>query len=327
MTITTHVTRRLATLTLLSSTFAVPFGAQAQPFPDRPIKLIIPYAAGGTTDVMARTLQEPLQKSLGQTIIVENKAGASGLLAAREVIRAKPDGYTLFFVNNGNLAVTPAVVKDANYDGVKDFTPVALVSSAAMVAVVPASLPVNDLKGFVEYAKKNPIAYASAGVGSFGQLATELFANRAGVKMTHIPYKGQGPTTTAAVAGEVQLLITTPSGAMNDFIANKRLKLLAVTSPEPSPLAPGTPTIGSVLPGYAAESWFAIIGPAGMPPDVVAKLNGAINAALQIPEIQQRFTTFGVVAKTATPQRLGQMTVDEVARWSPVIRDNNIRTD
>jgi len=316
------IQRMLAALAL-----AMPIAASAQSFPDKPIKLIIPYAAGGTTDVMARTLQEPLQKALGQSIIVENKAGASGLLAAREVIRAKPDGYTLFFVNNGNLAVTPAVVKDANYDGVKDFTPVALVSSAAMVAVVPASLPVNDLKGFVDYAKANPVAYASAGIGSFGQLATELFANRAGVKMTHIPYKGQGPTTTAAVAGEVQLLITTPSGAMNDFIAQKRLKLLAVTSPEPSPLAPGTPTIGSVLPGYVAESWFAIIGPAGMPPDVVAKLNGAINAALQLPEIQQRFTTFGVVAKTATPQRLGQMTADEVARWSPVIRDNNIRTD
>ena len=179
---------------------------------------------------MARVLQEPLQKALGQPIIIDNKAGASGLLAAREVIRAKPDGYTLFFVNNGNLAVTPSVVKDANYDGVKDFTPIALVSSAAMVAVVPASVPANDLKGFIDYAKANPVAYASAGVGSFGQLATELFANRAGVKMTHVPYKGQGPTTTAAVAGEVQLLITTPSGAMNEFIHQKRLKLLAVTS-------------------------------------------------------------------------------------------------
>ena len=314
----------LATAALLA--FA-PFAARAQTYPDHPIRLLIPYAAGGSTDNMARVLQEPLQKALGQPIIIENKAGASGLLAAREVIRAKPDGYTLFFVNNGNLAVTPTVVKDANYDGVRDFTPIALVSSAAMVLVVPASTPANDLKGFIDYAKANPLAYASAGVGSFGQLATELFANRAGLKMTHVPYKGQGPTTIAAVSGEVQLLITTPSGAMNDFIAQKRLKLLAVTSAEPSPLAPGTPPIGAVLPGYVAESWFAIIGPAGMAPEIVAKLNAAINATLQLPEIQQRFATFGVVAKTATPQRLGQMTADEVARWTPVIRDNNIRTD
>ncbi|MEO8523483.1 MAG: tripartite tricarboxylate transporter substrate binding protein [Caldimonas sp.] len=326
---TNHPTRRRIALfpALAAFALALPLGAAAQGFPDKPIRLVIPYAAGGTTDIMARVLQEPLQKALGQPIIVDNKPGAGGALAAREVIRSKADGYTLFFVNNGNLAVVPFVQKEANYDGVKDFTSVALVSSAPMVAVVPASLPVNDLKGFVEYAKKNPIAYASAGIGSFGQLATELLASKAGLKMTHIPYKGQGPTTTAVIAGEVQLLVTTPSAAMNDFIAQKRLKLLAVTSPEPSPLEPGTPTIASLYPGYAAESWFAIVGPAGMPADVVAKLNDAITKALQIPDVQQKFTTFGVIVRTATPQRLSQMTVDEVARWTPVIRDNNIRSE
>jgi tripartite-type tricarboxylate transporter receptor subunit TctC len=299
----------------------------AQAYPDKPIHMIIPYAAGGTTDIMARVLQEPLQKSLGQPIIVDNKPGAAGVIAAHETIRAKPDGYTLFFVNNGNLAVVPKVVKDANYDGMKDFTPVALVAGAAMVAVVPAALPVNDLRGFIDYAKTHPISYASAGIGSFGQLATELFASRAGLKMTHIPYKGQAPTTNAVIAGDVQLLVTSPSAAMNDFIANKRLKLLAVTSPEPSPLEPGTPTIASILPGYAAESWFAIVGPAGMPADVVAKLNDAIGKALQIPEVQQRFTSFGLVVRTATPKKLGEMTAEEIARWTPVIRDNNIRAE
>jgi len=319
-----HATFALA---LLATTLAAPLPSLGQTYPDHLIKIVVPTSAGGGNDAMARIVGSKLGERLKQPVIIENKAGASGVIAAREVIRAKPDGYTLFFVNNGNLAVTPSVVKDANYDGVKDFTPIALVSSAAMVAVVPASMPANDIKGFIDYAKANPVAYASAGVGSFGQLATELFANRAGIKMTHVPYKGQAPTTTAAVAGEVQLLITTPSGAMNEFISQKRLKLLAVTSPEPSPLAPGTPTIGSVLPGYAAESWFAIIGPAGMPADVVAKLNAAISAAVQLPEIQQRFTTFGVVAKTTTPQKLSQMVAEEVARWTPVIRDNNIRTD
>jgi len=318
--------RRRAT-TLAALALALPVTLWAQGYPDRPIRLLIPYAAGGTTDAMARVLQEPLQKSLGQTVIVENKAGASGILAAREVIRAKPDGYTLFFVNNGNLAVTPSVVKDANFDGLKDFTSIALVSSAPMVAVVPASLPVNDLKGFIDYAKQNPVTYASAGVGSFGQLATELFANRAGVKMTHVPYKGQGPTTNAILAGEVQLLITTPSGAMNQFIEQKRLKLLAVTSPEPSPLEPGTPPISSVLPGYSAESWFAIVGPAGMPADVVAKLNDAISKAVQLPEVQERFKSFGVIPRTASPKKVNEMTAEEIARWTPVIKDNNIRAD
>ena len=320
-------TVRRALLAAAALAALTPVAVRAQAYPDHPIRLLIPYAAGGSTDNMARVLQEPLQKALGQPILIENKGGASGILAAREVIRAKPDGYTLFFVNNGNLAVTPSVVKDANYDGVKDFTPIALVSSAAMVAVVPASVPANDLKGFIDYAKANPVAYASAGIGSFGQLATELFANKAGLKMTHVPYKGQAPTTTAVISGEVQLLITTPSAAMNEFIANKRLKLLAVTSPEQSPLEPGTPTIASVFPGYAAESWFAIIGPAGMPGDVVAKLNEAIGKTLQIADVQQKFATFGVIPKTATPQKVGQMTAEEITRWTPVIRDNNIRAD
>jgi len=242
-------------------------------------------------------------------------------------VRSAPDGYTLFFVNNGNLAVTPFVAKDANYDGVKDFSPIAMVSSAAMVAVVPEALPVNDLRGFIDYAKKNPVLYASAGIGSFGHLATELFGQRAGIKLTHVPYKGQAPTTTAVLSGEVQLLITTPSGAMNEFIEKKRLKLLAVTSAEASPLAPGTPAAATVLPGYVAESWFAIVGPAGMPADVVAKINSAVGKVLQMPEIQQRFAAFGVVPKTLTPKQLGEMTAAEIARWQPVIRDNNIRAE
>lgn len=321
------ITRRHLTLLAALLPLGSPSG-WAQTFPAKhSIRLVVPYAAGGTTDAMARVMQEPLQKLLGQTILVDNKAGASGVLAAREVVRAAPDGYTLFFVNNGNLAVVPFVAKDAGYDGEKDFTPIAMVSTAAMVAVVPEALPVNDLRGFIDYAKKNPTTYATAGIGSFGHLASELFANKAGIKMTHVPYKGQAPTTQAVLTGEVQLLITTSSGAMNDFIGKKRLKLLAVTSPEPSPLMPGTPTIGSVLPGYSAESWFAIVGPAGMPPDVVAKLNAAVNTVLQTPEIQQRFAGFGVSPKTSTPKQLADLTAAEVARWQAVIRDNNIRSE
>jgi tripartite-type tricarboxylate transporter receptor subunit TctC len=317
----------LLRLLAICAAAAAPLAALAQGFPDRPIRLLVPYAAGGPTDNMARVMQEPLQKFLGQPVIIDNKPGASGVLAAREVIRAKPDGYTLFFVNNGNLAVVPFVQKDANYDGAKDFTPIALVSSAPMVVVVPAALPVNDLRSFVEYAKKNHVHYASAGVGSFGHLSSELFANRAGLKLTHVPYKGQAPTTTAVISNEVQLLITTPSSTMNEFIANKRLKLLAVTSPQPSPLEPGTPTVASTYPGFAAESWFAIVGPAGMPAAVVAKLHDAIEKTLKVADVQQKFAGFGVLAQTATTQKLGQMTAEEIARWTPVIRDNNIRAD
>lgn len=313
----------------LAAIALLPALASAQPFPNRPIRLLVPYAAGGTTDLMARALQDPLQKALGQPLLIDNKPGASGTIAAREAAKAKADGYTLFFVNSGNVAVTPMVQKDAGYDGAKDFTPIALVSAAPLFVVVNHELPVNDLKSFIEYAKKQPkpLAYASAGVGSFGQLSTELFAKTAGIKLTHVPYKGQAPTTNAVVSGEVPLLITTASGVMNDFIANGRLKLLGVTSAEPSVLAPGAPTVGSVLPGYAAETWFAVLSSAGTPPDVVRRLNEAINGALSNPEMQQRFRGFGVEAKTATPQKLAEIIAQDIARWGPVIRENNIRAD
>ena len=306
---------------------ALPGATLAQAFPSKPIRIVVPYSAGGTTDAMARVLQEPMQKLLGQPLLVDNKPGASGSLAAHEVKRAAADGHTLFFVNNGNLAVVPFIMKDAAYDGVKDFTPVALVAGAPMVAVVPEALPVKDLKEFVAYAKTHPTAYATAGIGSFGHLVSELFAQRAGLKLNHIPYKGQAPTTNAVLAGEVQLLITTPSGTMNQFIADKKLKLLAVTSAQESPLAPGTPPASTVLPGFEAESWFALVGPAGMPADVVRKLNEAFSQAVRLPEVQKSFTSFGLIPQTASPDALAQKTATEVERWSSVIRDANIRSN
>ena len=320
--------KRLSSL-LMAATLAAPAVLMAQGFPNKPIRIVVPYPAGGTTDLMARALQEPVQKTLGQALIIENKPGASGIVAAREVARSLPDGHTLLFINSGIVAVTPFVVKDAGFDGVKDFSPVALVSTAPLMVVVNPAVPANDLKGFIDYVKQqpNPVEFPSAGSGSFGHLASELFARTAGLKMTHIPYKGQAPTTNAIVAGEVRMLITTASAAMNGFIANGKLKLLGVTSPEASPLAPGAPPVASVLPGYAAETWFGFIAAANTPADVVGKLNDAINRSLDAPDMQKRFASFGVLAKTATPKRVGEMIAEDVARWAPVIRDNNIRAD
>ncbi len=321
--------KTLLSMFLGAMAFAASSALLAQAFPSKPIRIIVPYPAGGTTDLMARALQEPLQKSLGQPLIIENKPGASGIVAAREVARSTPDGHTLLFINSGIVAVTPYVVKDAGFDGIKDFSPVALVSTAPLMVVVHPAVPATDLKGFIDYVKQqpNPVEFASAGTGSFGHLASELFARTAGLKMTHIPYKGQAPTTNAIVAGEVKMLITTASAAMNGFIANGKLKLLGVTSPEPSPLAPGAPPVGSVLPGYAAETWFGFMAAANTPAEVVAKLNDAINRSLDAPDMQKRFASFGVLAKTATPKRVGGMIAEDVARWAPVIRDNNIRAD
>lgn len=320
--------RRFTTLAALAALPLLPAvaRAQAQAYPSRSIQMLIPYPPGGTTDVMARALQEPLQKALGQTIIVENKSGAAGVLAAREVARGKPDGYTLLFVNSGILSVTPQVQKDAGYDAVKDFAPVALATTAPLFVIVPASLPVNDLRGFIDYAKKQPapLSYATAGVGSFGHLATELFLKSAGLKMTHVPYRGQAPTTNAVITGEVSLLITSMSNTMRGFIDNGKLKMLAVTSPTPSLLTPGVPAAASVLPGFAAETWFGFVTTAGTPPAIVQRLNTEINVILATREMQERMAGLGQQVQAMNPSQLGVLIADDVARWSRVVRDTQI---
>lgn len=310
----------------LAAVAATPLAWAQSGFPNRPIQMLIPYPAGGTTDIMARALQEPLQKALGQTIVIENKAGASGTIAAREVARARPDGHALLFINSGIVAVTPHVQKDAGFDGVKDFAPVAMVSSAPLYVVVPGNLPVTDLRSYIEWARRQsaPLNFATAGVGSFGHLASELFAKAAGLKMTHIPYKGQAPTTNAVVTGEVQLLITTMSGTMREFITSGRLKLLGVASAGPSAATPGVPPVSSVLPGYAAETWFGFITTAGTPPEVLARLNAEINAILQRPEIVERMNGLGQQIRVMTPAQLGALIAEDNARWGQVVRENNI---
>ncbi|MEB2347397.1 MAG: tripartite tricarboxylate transporter substrate-binding protein [Comamonadaceae bacterium] len=314
--------------TLIAILFCVGSGnVFADVFPNKPIRLVVPYAAGGTTDAMARVMQEPLQKILGEPIVIDNKPGAAGSIAARDVIRSAPDGYTLFFVNNGNLAVVPFVMKTAGYDGVKDFTSIALVSAAPMVVVVPGGLPVSNLREFINYAKSHPVSYATAGVGSFGHLSSVLFAKEAGISATQIPYKGQAPTMNATLSGEVQLLITTSSGTMNQQIAEKKLKILGVGSPVESPLQPGVPSVSSVLPGYVAESWFAIVGPANVPSEIVKKLNDAFSKVLESQDIKSKFENFGVIPQIASPEALREKTEAEIQRWHSVIKDNNINTD
>ena len=310
----------------LAACLLLPVLAMAQTFPSRPIQMLIPYPAGGTTDVMARALQEPMQHALGQTIVVENKSGASGVLAAREVARGKPDGHVLLFINSGIVSVTPHVQKDAGFDGVKDFAPVALATMAPLFVIVPGNLPVTDLRSYIDHMKKQtaPMSYASAGVGSFGHLASELFIKAAGLQMTHIPYRGQAPTTNAVLTGEVQLLITSMSSAMRGFIDSGKLKLLAVTAAAPSPQAVGVPTVGSVLPGYAAETWFGFVTTAGTPPDVINKLNSEINTILGTREIQDKMAGLGQLVRTMTPAQLGALIAEDSARWGQVVRENNI---
>ena len=321
------IKRRTALLSAAFALGALPATAQA-PYPDKPIKLIVPYPPGGTTDIMARTLQEPLSKALGQPVIVDNKAGAAGAIGTKQVATAAPDGYTLVFGNNGPSAIVPLLQRDVGYDPVKDFAPVSLVSIAPLVLVLHPSVPAGDVKEFVAWARTQPggVEYATAGAGSLGHLATELFAKDAGLKLVHVPYKGQAPSTMAVLNGEVKMLLTTSSDSMGAAVRDGKLKLLGVSTAKPSPLMPGAPTIGQSLPGFEVNVWFGILAPAGTPAPVIAKLNAAIRTVLADPEIQRKFMGYGSIATASTPQEFAAMIGAEVPKWKGVVETAKITT-
>lgn len=321
------IKRRTALLSAAFALGALPATAQAQ-YPDKPIKLIVPYPPGGTTDIMARTLQEPLSKVLGQPVIVDNKAGAAGAIGTKQVAAASPDGYTLVFGNNGPSAIVPLLQKDVGYDPVKDFAPVSLVSIAPLVLVLHPGVPAGNVAEFVAWAKaqQGGVEYATAGAGSLGHLATELFAKDAGLKLVHVPYKGQAPSTMAVLNGEVRMLMTTSSDTMGAAVRDGKLKLLGVSTARPSPLMPGAPTIGQSLQGFEVNVWFGVLAPAGTPAPVIAKLNAAIGTVLADPEIQRKFMGYGSIATASTPQEFATMIGAEVPKWKGVVESAKITT-
>ena len=320
--------RRYLLAALAAATLALPCLVAAQAFPSKPITIVVPYPPGGTTDVLARALQEPLQKLLGQPVIVDNKPGASAMLGTKLVARAPADGYTLLFPNNG-LVISPHITKDAGYAPLTDFAPVSLVSLQPMVLVTHPAVPAKTVREFIDYAKANPgkINYATAGPASFGHLASVLFARTAGVTLEHIPYKGQAPTTQAVLAGEVQMLLSTSSAQMNAFIKEGRLRLLGVSSAQPSPLVPGGVPINQTLPNFQADVWFGLFAPAGTPRDVVAKLNDAIGKALQQPDVKTKFETAGSLPVGSTPEQMVARITEESANWAAIVRDVNIKAE
>jgi tripartite-type tricarboxylate transporter receptor subunit TctC len=319
------ITRRTGLAALAVSLGLLPGAALAQ-FPDKPIRLVVPYAPGGTTDIMARTLQEPLSKVLGQPVIVDNKAGAAGAIGTAQVAQAAPDGYTLVFGNNGPAAIVPLIQKDVGYDPIKNFAPVSLVSIAPMTLVVHPSVPASTVKELIAYAKAQPngLEYGTAGAGSFGHLATELFGKQAGIKLIHVPYKGQGPSTMAVMNGEVKMLLTSSSDSQDAAVRAGKLKLLGVSTAKPSPLMPSAPTIGESLPGFEVNVWFGILAPAGTPAPVIDKLNAAIRQVLADPELQKKFMGYGCIATASTPQEFGAMIAAEIPRWKSVVESAKI---
>ncbi|WP_228530010.1 Bug family tripartite tricarboxylate transporter substrate binding protein [Diaphorobacter caeni] len=299
-----------------------------QAYPNKPITLIVPWAAGGSTDILARALAEQLTKSLGQPVIVDNRAGASGNIGSNVVAKAKPDGYTLLVGSMSTHAMNPALMPSMPFKGVEDFTPIAQMANVVNTMVVHPSVPVSNVKEFIAYAKANPgkLNYASAGSGSTNHLSAVLFEKAAGIEMLHVPYKGGAPAVLDTVSNQTQVLFSAGTQTL-PHVKTGKLKLLGVTEAKRSVLMPDVPTVAETVPGYELGVWYGLFGPAGMPKPLVDRLNDATNKALADPDIRTRMDGIGVEIVKATPAQFSKVLRDDAARYGKIIRELGITND
>jgi Uncharacterized protein conserved in bacteria len=301
-------------------TLAVP-AVLAQAYPARPLKLVVPFAAGGATDAIARFVADRISRDLGQPVVVDNRAGANGAIGSELVARSEPDGYTLLAVTAGTHAINKSLYKDLKYDPVKDFTHIGFIATAPNVLVINKSLPVSSVNELIDYARKNPgkLSFGSAGTGSTLHLAGELFKTMASVDIVHIPYKGGSAAQVDLLSGNIQLMFDSLSTAL-PHIKSGRVRALGVTGETASAALPGVPTVSDAgLGGYSATAWFGIVGPANMPASVTRRLNQSINKALETEEARRQFETFGADPSPKTPERFRDHVVAEVAKWAKVV--------
>jgi len=298
-------------------------------FPERPITIVVPSAPGGSTDFTARLIAEPLSRALGQPVVVDNKAGASGNIGNQIVAKAKPDGYTLLLAYSGFQVGNPHLFKKTGWDPIKDFAPVSMLTRAPQVLATRANLPVNNVRELIAFAKANPdkLNYASSGNGSIQHIAAELFKQMTGTSITHVPYKGAGPAVQDLLGGQVDIFITTPASVVQHIKADK-LKGLAVTSNARLTSLPQVPSTREVdLKDFTLDSWFALYAPAGTPNEVVQLLNTEIAKILTSPELKKRAEDAGTLIEHMGPAQLGDYTRKELAYWGRVIQDAKITAD
>lgn len=302
--------------------------AQAQTWPDRPITLVVPSSPGGSTDLSARLIGEPLSKALGQPIVIDNKAGAAGNLGTEAVARAKPDGYTLLMQYSGYHVGNPALFPQIRWSP-RDFVPVALVMRAPHVIAVSGAIPVSNLQEFIALGKKNGkgLFYASSGNGSIQHIAGELFEQQAKVPLTHVPYKGAGPAVNDLLGSQVDMFVTTPPSVIG-HIASGKLKALAYTGKQRHPSLANVPTSAEAgLPGYEVDSWFAVFAPAGTPAPVVARLSAEIKTIVESETYRKKVNDQGAFATYMDPKALGSFVQSELDLWAGVIKAKNIQAD
>jgi tripartite-type tricarboxylate transporter receptor subunit TctC len=304
-------------------------GALAEPYPAKPVRLIVPYAAGGTADLLARSIAQKMGAALGQQVVIENRTGAGGGIGADAVAKSKPDGYTILMGTIASHAINPNLYRGLPYDAEKDFAPVALVATLPNLLVVNPAVPAKTVRDLIALAKAKPgaLAFASAGSGTTQHLSGEIFKKMAGVDLLHIPYKGNAPAVTDLVGGQVQLMFDNIPISLQQVRAGK-LRALAVTGPKRSPVLPEVPTVAeAALPGYAVTSWFAVFAPAGTPPAIVSLLNREINKALSDPGLRRQLADQGIEPAGGTPAQLAGHVRAEIARWRKVVAESGARVD
>jgi tripartite-type tricarboxylate transporter receptor subunit TctC len=303
--------------------------AVAQDYPARPVTLIVPYAAGGGNDLMARAMADRMGAALGQQIVIENRGGAGGSVATRQVARAAADGYTLGLGGTGTLAVDPTLYPNVGYDPRRDFAPVGLIATSAMVLLVNPQVPATTLKDFIALARSEPgrINFASAGSGSGMHLGTELLAYMAGITMVHVPYRGSGPALTDLIGGHVAVYLSSLAPALG-LVRDGKVRALAVTGLARSKALPDVPTVAeAALPGFEAVLHYGIVAPAGTPRAVVDRLNAAMRAALSSPDVLARLDTDGAEPFPSTPEQYAADIDREETKWSQIVRRSGARAD
>jgi tripartite-type tricarboxylate transporter receptor subunit TctC len=319
--------RVLLGLVLAAGVSALACHAQTARYPDRPVKIFVGFAAGGGTDVAARILAQKLTEALGQSVVVENRPGASGMIAAETVAKSAADGYTLMMGSQTTLAVAPALYRKFFIDAARDFAGVAMAGVSPLVLVVHPSVPVQSVKDLIALAKSKPgtINFGSGGLGTTPHMAGELFSIQAGVKMVHVAYRGEAPAINDLLGGQLHLIFANLSAVIGNVKAGS-LRALAVTSAQRAGTAPEIPTIAEVaLPGFDAATWFALVAPAATPRDIVLRLNAEVTRLVAQPETQQRFADLGMSITAGAPDALDAYIGSEIGKWSQVIKDADVR--
>ena len=327
LTLSRRTLTHLAAVTALLGVFGSACAQSAAPYPNKALKIVVGFAAGGGSDFIARLLAQKLTEKLGQTVIVENKPGAGGNLGADMALKAPADGYTLF-LTAASYTVNPALYK-LSFDPIKDMTPIAQLARGPFIIAVNPQVKATTLKALVDQAKKEPgkLAFASAGNGSIVHMATEYFLDHVGADLLHIPYKGTAPALTDTIAGQTQLVFGTVASTL-PFVKSGQLRALAVTTPQRLAALPNVPTVMEAgYPTFQVTNWHGLIGPKGMPADIVKKLNATINEALKAPGMDTHMASDGLTPAGGTPEEFGALLKSEVERWGALVKAKGIKLD